>query len=204
MALRNLCPASEFPHPRGDGPYINDRRQRERASSPPAWGWSDDMSEKILIAVEFPTRVGMDRCNHPLATTPSRVPHPRGDGPQYQMLYRWLRTSSPPAWGWTANSATTDDYANELVVTISLNGYHPSQHGSASIKAVLPAFTDLSYEDLAIQEGGTASSQFLGLLKGLIPKEEISKLRENLLKYCERDTMAMVILVEKLRLMLGA
>ena len=81
--------------------------------------------------------------------------------------------------------------------------YDPSQHGSASIKAVLPAFTDLSYEDLAIQEGGTASNQFLALLKSLIPKEEIPKLRENLSKYCERDTLAMVKLVEKLQLMIA-
>jgi Domain of unknown function(DUF2779) len=77
--------------------------------------------------------------------------------------------------------------------------YHPSQHGSASIKAVLPAFTDLSYDDLAIQEGGTASNKFLGLLKDLIPRDDISKLRDDLSKYCAQDTLAMVKLVEKLR-----
>ncbi len=82
--------------------------------------------------------------------------------------------------------------------------YHPGQHGSASIKAVLPAFTDLSYEDLAIQEGGTASNQFLGILKGLIAKDEIPKVRENLSRYCERDTFAMVRLVERLRLIIPA
>jgi hypothetical protein len=78
--------------------------------------------------------------------------------------------------------------------------YDPSQHGSASLKAVLPAFTGLGYDDLAIQEGDFASIQFLRLLKGQIPKEEISGLRENLLKYCERDTLAMVKLVEKLQI----
>ena len=81
--------------------------------------------------------------------------------------------------------------------------YHPSQHGSASIKAVLPAFTDLSYDDLTIQEGGTASNQFLRLLKGQVPAQEISGLRDSLLRYCERDTYAMVKLVEKLRFMVG-
>ena len=54
--------------------------------------------------------------------------------------------------------------------------YDPRQHGSASIKDVLPAFTDMSYADLAIQEGGTASNQFLSLLKGLIPPEQIPTL----------------------------
>jgi hypothetical protein len=82
--------------------------------------------------------------------------------------------------------------------------YHPSQRGSSSIKAVLPAFTDLSYEDLAIKEGGTASNRFLALLKGLVPTEEITGLRENLLSYCERDTFAMVKLVDKLRFMVDS
>jgi hypothetical protein len=77
--------------------------------------------------------------------------------------------------------------------------YHPVQHGSASIKDVLPAFTDLGYNDLAIQEGGTASNQFLRLLKALVPSSDIPSLRDQLLKYCERDTFAMVKLLEKLR-----
>ncbi len=77
--------------------------------------------------------------------------------------------------------------------------YHPVQHGSASIKDVLPAFTDLGYNDLTIQEGGTASNQFLRLLKALVPSSDIPSLRDQLLKYCERDTFAMVKLLEKLR-----
>lgn len=77
--------------------------------------------------------------------------------------------------------------------------YHPAQHGSASLKAVLPAFTDLGYDGLVIQEGGTASLQFLSLLKGLIPIADHGALREALLAYCFRDTVAMVKLLEKLR-----
>jgi hypothetical protein len=80
--------------------------------------------------------------------------------------------------------------------------YHPRQHGSASIKAVLPAFTDLSYDDLEIQEGGTASNQFLRLLKGFVPEPEIVTLRKSLSSYCERDTLAMVKLVDKLQLII--
>jgi hypothetical protein len=90
--------------------------------------------------------------------------------------------------------------ADLLALFRSFALYHPDQHGSASIKSVLPAFTDLSYSDLSIQDGGTASNQFLLLLKGLVPPNEISDLRGNLLKYCERDTLAMVKLVEKLLL----
>jgi hypothetical protein len=58
-----------------------------------------------------------------------------------------------------------------------------------------------------VQRGGffdpitiSITSGAFGALKGLVPAEEISVLRENLLKYCERDTVAMVNLVAKLRL----
>ena len=40
--------------------------------------------------------------------------------------------------------------------------YHPAQHGSASIKAVLPAFTGKDYSGLAIGEGGTAMPEQCG------------------------------------------
>jgi hypothetical protein len=66
------------------------------------------------------------------------------------------------------------------------------------LKAVLPAFTDLNYGALVIQEGGTASNQFLRLLQRLVPSQEVAVLRKNLLAYCELDTCAMVELVEAL------
>lgn len=60
-------------------------------------------------------------------------------------------------------------------------------NGSASIKSVLPAFIpELSYKDLEIQEGGSASQAYLNLLE---------RTRKALLKYCERDTIAMVELL---------
>jgi hypothetical protein len=82
--------------------------------------------------------------------------------------------------------------------------YHPAQHGSASLKAVLPAFTDLGYEGLVIREGGTASFQFLNLLKGSIAIQDQGALRDALLAYCFRDTIAMVKLLEKLRELAGS
>ncbi len=38
--------------------------------------------------------------------------------------------------------------------------HHPDQRGSASIKKVLPAFTDLSYAGMGIGNGMDASSQY--------------------------------------------
>ncbi len=73
--------------------------------------------------------------------------------------------------------------------------YHPAMKGSYSIKAVLPAYiNDVSYHDLEIQEGGTASLTYLSLYQDS-DIEIINKKREDLLKYCGLDTMAMVRLM---------
>jgi hypothetical protein len=77
--------------------------------------------------------------------------------------------------------------------------YHPRQQGGASLKDVLPAFTDLTYDSLAIQEGGTASRQFLSLLRGQVTDGDVTGIRNNLLEYCALDTFAMVKLLGKLQ-----
>lgn len=77
--------------------------------------------------------------------------------------------------------------------------YHPAMKGSYSIKAVLPALVkDLSYDDLEIHEGGTASLTYLSLYED-IDLLSVRKKRENLLKYCRMDTWAMVKLIEVIK-----
>jgi hypothetical protein len=76
--------------------------------------------------------------------------------------------------------------------------YHPAQHGSASIKAVLPAFTGKDYSQLAIGEGGTASLEFVRVTFYEVSAEERARVRRQLEEYCQLDTLAMVWLVEKL------
>ncbi|GJL85427.1 MAG: hypothetical protein DHS20C02_12020 [Micavibrio sp.] len=77
--------------------------------------------------------------------------------------------------------------------------YHPAQMGSASIKYVLPAFTDLSYEDMGIANGMEASGQYQAFAEGRLPKPEHETLWNNLSEYCELDTLAMVKLVDVIR-----
>lgn len=73
--------------------------------------------------------------------------------------------------------------------------YFPAMKNSASIKSVLPAIApDFTYENLEIQDGGSASSLFHESIENKNFRAE--NLRENLLKYCERDTMAMVIIYQ--------
>lgn len=76
--------------------------------------------------------------------------------------------------------------------------YTPEMNGSYSLKAVLPALVpDLSYSDLEIQEGGTASMVYESLYSesDLIA---IKKKKENLLKYCEIDTLSLVRILQLL------
>jgi len=77
--------------------------------------------------------------------------------------------------------------------------YHPSQNGSASIKSVLPAFTNLGYGGLDIQEGGTASTLYCRYQKGKLSEDEASKMFDGLFEYCALDTLAMVELLRVLR-----
>ena len=80
--------------------------------------------------------------------------------------------------------------------------YHPDFGGSFSIKRTLPALVPgLSYADLEIREGETAT---LELMRLLFADDELQAgervgLRAALLRYCERDTWAMVRMLEQLR-----
>jgi hypothetical protein len=76
--------------------------------------------------------------------------------------------------------------------------YTPEMRGSYSIKAVLPAFLpELSYNDLDIKEGGTASNTFLSMVNGSF-EGNVKKTRNQLLEYCKLDTYAMVKILDKL------
>lgn len=69
--------------------------------------------------------------------------------------------------------------------------------GSASIKKVLPVLVpELTYKNLVIQEGGTASRSWFTLIDPNTPEDEREELKKNMLAYCERDTEAMVRLLE--------
>lgn len=72
--------------------------------------------------------------------------------------------------------------------------YHPSQQGSWSIKAVLPAVVpELNYRDLeGVQDGGMAMEAFLEALHPQTTSERKQCIHDQLLAYCKLDTYAMV------------
>lgn len=74
------------------------------------------------------------------------------------------------------------------------NYYHPSQHGSWSIKAVLPAVApDLSYESLdGVKNGGMAMEAYEEAIHPATTSQRKAEIEQQLLAYCGLDTFAMV------------
>ena len=51
---------------------------------------------------------------------------------------------------------------------------------------------DMNYDKLEIGEGGVALSAFAYMAMGLYSEEKIKETKQNLLKYCKQDTLALV------------
>lgn len=77
--------------------------------------------------------------------------------------------------------------------------YHPKMKGKTSIKNVLPALVpSMSYEHLDIANGAAASFEFAQLMQ--YPNvENHDEIREQLHRYCEQDTLAMVEILRVLK-----
>jgi hypothetical protein len=72
--------------------------------------------------------------------------------------------------------------------------YHPSQHGSWSLKAVLPAAVpDLSYDNLhGVANGGMAVAAYQEAIHPATTPERKHELEAQLHAYCHLDTLALV------------
>lgn len=92
----------------------------------------------------------------------------------------------------------------DLLPVVRNHVYHPEFRGSFSLKYILtPLVPDLTYDDLAIVDGQVASVEIARLLFVAHLVEDRDQLRRDLLAYCERDTWAMVRLLERLRELAG-
>lgn len=86
----------------------------------------------------------------------------------------------------------------DLMAPFRKNYRLPEMRGSYSIKKVLPALVpELSYDSLAIGNGGDASAAFYNLK---LAENELERqaTRKALLEYCGLDTLAMVKILDKL------
>jgi hypothetical protein len=88
------------------------------------------------------------------------------------------------------------------LMDIFKNGYFVDKGfmASASLKKVMPIVVpELSYKDLAIQEGGTASNSWPKLFDKNLSKAEREKIYRDMLAYCQLDTLAMVEILKVLK-----
>jgi predicted RecB family nuclease len=108
-----------------------------------------------------------------------------------------------------ALAAELDDLESRLVDLLPMvrdHVYHPEFDGNFSLKAVMPALEPgFGYDDLDIKDGATASLELARLILDTetVDETERSEKRDRLLRYCERDTLALVRLLEALRDLAG-
>ena len=91
------------------------------------------------------------------------------------------------------------DRLKDLMIPFQQKWYYtPEMKGSYSIKHILPALVpELSYKDLKISNGSTASNTFLAMVNGTF-EGDIEDTRRQLLDYCKLDTYAMVRIIDRL------
>jgi len=94
---------------------------------------------------------------------------------------------------------STVDRFKDLYALVRKHAYHPSFHGSFSLKSILPALVpSMGYENLAIQDGQHASVAYLRMLDPDTSPEERAEIKQALLAYCANDTMGLVRVREEL------
>lgn len=88
----------------------------------------------------------------------------------------------------------------DLLPIVREHTYHPAYAGSYSIKSVLPALVpNMTYSGMEVADGQAAGLAWESLVRGSLDASERDKIRKALLDYCGQDTLAMVVLLEKLR-----
>ncbi|MEE2752213.1 MAG: DUF2779 domain-containing protein, partial [Myxococcota bacterium] len=81
----------------------------------------------------------------------------------------------------------------DLLAVIQRHYYHPDFNGTFTLKRVLPSLVDdLSYDDLEIRNGAMAAQRYPELILSKPQTDFHRSLRHSLLRYCERDTLALV------------
>ncbi|GMO64588.1 MAG: hypothetical protein Nk1A_1160 [Endomicrobiia bacterium] len=81
----------------------------------------------------------------------------------------------------------------DIELIIRENYYNINFHGRSSIKKVLPVLIpELNYSHLKIRNGRDAVAAFAFMAMGVCNNKKIEQTKNNLLKYCAMDTLAMV------------
>ena len=113
-----------------------------------------------------------------------------------RQVLRKLAEHLPQHWGDIDGML---DRTRELLRDLRDHYYHPNLDGSFSLKSVLPAVCpELAYTGLDIAEGAAAGKAWLNMVDVRTPPDERDRIATALLAYCERDTLGMLRLRERL------
>lgn len=89
----------------------------------------------------------------------------------------------------------------DLLPVIRNHVYHPAFAGSYSLKSVLPALVpEMTYDGMEVGNGQHAGLAWESLVRGGLDGVERENITKALLAYCCQDTLALVKVLEKLRL----
>jgi predicted RecB family nuclease len=89
----------------------------------------------------------------------------------------------------------------DLLPVMREHTYHPAYAGSYSIKSVLPALVpQMSYAGMQVADGQDAGLAWESLIRGGMDQVERDKMKKALLDYCRQDTLALVRVLDKLKL----
>jgi predicted RecB family nuclease len=90
----------------------------------------------------------------------------------------------------------------DLLPFVRKHVYHSQFQGSYSIKSVLPALVPgFSYEGMEVSHGGEAGLVWDQMVRDDLDPVDRSRLKAALLAYCRQDTLAMVKVLDGLRLL---
>jgi hypothetical protein len=89
----------------------------------------------------------------------------------------------------------------DLLPAVRKHVYHSAFKGSYSLKYVLPALVpQMTYDGMDVSNGTEAGLAWESLVRGNLDHVERDKIKKALLEYCGQDTLAMVRLLQQLRI----
>lgn len=89
----------------------------------------------------------------------------------------------------------------DLLPIVRDHVYHPAFGGSYSLKSVLPALVpEMTYEGMEVADGQDAGLTWESFVSGGLDRVERERIQKALLDYCALDTLALLKLLEELRL----
>lgn len=121
----------------------------------------------------------------------------------YHQQFESQRLSELASWlpGFSGRIEKIQRRLWDLLPIIRDHVYHPAFGGSYSLKSVLPALVpEMTYEGMEVADGQDAGLAWERLIRGSLAQAECERIRKALLDYCGQDTLAMVRLLEALRL----